>query len=597
MEKKGNGKLKYVLIIISVVVIFCAFVALLLHRDSAKFATKQLALKYYEYITKDDSKSMEKLFIDADRAEIVKAAESFDKYFDNIGKTLVSQYGAGYSVTIENLEYTEFDEATRKDLETAYEKTLSQAGLISFDITFASAPSAKLDGGKESEIVNKFRDNLVVIKVDGDWYPAVSLALNHGISQKYYTALTVGDKSVSIAEYNFYYNMLSSGLSEGQTLSDTEAISYVTEVYTMCAAAEKAGFKPEQKDVEDMEAQLAEIKKTASAFGDAAQKYYSAYYGMGMTEELLYDVYYAQLVMQSYISKLTDEVNPTDKEMQEYYDKNKNAFDTVDFVFYEIYSGIEGSLSDATDRATQLLANSSDVDEFKAQCKDIYDGLTEEQKELELYQKEAVEAEKFTYYDFQDAAYEFRDWIFSEARAEGDKKYFAVDSGDEDLGYIIVMAYMVSPRGRADYNTVNFMYATVLTEEVKEEDALDKLTEAKDKWLEGEKTAETFGKIADEFYGSESKSEDGGSYVLIAKGDMVEDIDKWVFDEARKEGDCEIVKSEVGCHLLYFIGEDIPKWQVDVKNQMRYDEVSELYEKTSREIGIMVLSVDIVMYC
>ena len=113
MEKKKSGALKYVIIIVSAVVLFCAIVALLLHRDSAKFATKQLALKYYEYITKDDAKSMEKLFIDVDRKEIVKAADGFDNYFKGIGKSLVSQYGAGYSVTIENLEYTDFDNQTK----------------------------------------------------------------------------------------------------------------------------------------------------------------------------------------------------------------------------------------------------------------------------------------------------------------------------------------------------------------------------------------------------------------------------------------------------------------------------------------------------
>lgn len=211
--------------------------------------------------------------------------------------------------------------------------------------------------------------------------------------------------------------------------------------------------------------------------------------------------------------------------------------------------------------------------------------------------KEAAFGDDYTYYDFQDAAFEFRDWLFSEARAEGDKKYFAVNSGDEKIGYIIVMAYVLSPRSRAEYNTVNFMYATVATEKVKEDEALDRITKAKDEWLSGDMTKESFVKIVDRFFDSEDENEDGGSYVRISMGDMVEPIDEWVFDESRKEGDCEIVKSDGGYHLLYYVGKDIVKWQLEVKSQMSYENVSKVYEDTSREIGIEVLSIDIVMYC
>ena len=596
-NKTKSNTLVYVITIVLILATICGFIGLLLYRDSAGFATERIAKQYYKNITQDDEKAMEKLFLDKDKAEIVKAANSFTKYFDNIGKAIVSQYGAGYSVTLENFEYTEFDNVVKKSYADAYEADFSHAGIISFDVTFASAPSAKLDGGTESEVVNTFRDSLVVVKMGGDWYPAVSVALNNGLSQRYYTALEVGDRRVTIAEYNFFYNLLSSGLAEDEKLSDAEAVAYVTEVYTMCAAAEKEGFKPEQKDIDDMETQLAEIKKLASAFGDAEEKYYSAYYGMGMTYDLLYDVYYAQLLMQSYIAKITNDTNPSVEELQSYYDKNKNMFDTVDFVYYEIYSGVEGSLSDATERATNILANSADVEQFKAQCKDVYEGLTEEQKKLNLYMKEAAVGENYTYTDFYDGASEFRDWIFSEARVEGDKKYFAVNSGDEKIGYIIVMAYMLSPRSRAEYNTVNFMYATVATEKVKEDDALDRLTKAQDEWVNGGASEEDFAKLADKFYDSEDENEDGGSYVRISQGDMVDAIDKWLFDENRKDGDYEIIKSEGGYHLLYYVGKDIVKWQLEVKSQMSYNNVSKVYEDTAREVGIEILNVDIAMYC
>ena len=586
-----------IIIVVLSLVLICALIALLLYRNSDEVRTRKIAEKYHESITLNDAKSIETLLLDKDRAEVVKAAGSTQQYFDNVNKSLLAQYGSGFTVTVANFEYKDFDSVEKKNYDTAYETEFAQAGIVSYDITLASAPSAQLDGEDASEIVETYRDSMVVVKLDGKWYVALSTALGHGLSQRYHTALTVGEKRVTIAEYNFFYNMLSSGLSEGETLSDGEALAYVTEVYTMRAAAEKAGFKPTQEDIEEMEAQLAEIKKTASAFGDAAEKYYSAYYGLGMTEELLYDVYYSQLIMQSYISKITGDTQPSDEEMQSYYDKNKEKFDTIDFIYYEIYSGVEGSLSEATERAMQVLESSSSVEEFKANTKAIYDGLTEEQKNLNLYMKEAAIGENYTYYDFQDAAFEYRDWVFSEARVAGDKKYFAVDSGDDEIGYIIVMAYLISPRSRAEYHTVNFMYATVATDNITEDEALSRLTTARDEFLAGDKTEASFIKIADKFYESESEDEDGGSYVRISKGDMAEPIDEWMFDEARKEGDVEIIKGDGGYHLVYYIGQDIIKWQLEVKSEMSYENVSKIYEDTTRALEIKVLGANIVMYC
>ena len=159
------------------------------------------------------------------------------------------------------------------------------------------------------------------------------------------------------------------------------------------------------------------------------------------------------------------------------------------------------------------------------------------------------------------------------------------------------MAYMISPRSRAEYNTVNFTYATILIESGKEQEALDKLTAAKAEWESGDRTSESFSKLADSFYDSESDKEDGGSYVRISMGDMIDEIDSWIFNDSRKEGDCEIIKTESAYHLIYFASKDIAKWKLDVKSQMSYDNVVTTYEDVSRSEGVDILGINIVMYC
>ena len=50
---------------------------------------------------------------------------------------------------------------------------------------------------------------------------------------------------------------------------------------------------------------------------------------------------------------------------------------------------------------------------------------------------------------------------------------------------------------------------------------------------------------------------------------MVTEFNDWCFDPARKTGDTGIVYNEgsyTGYHVMYFVGQDAPAWQVAVEN-------------------------------
>ena len=50
---------------------------------------------------------------------------------------------------------------------------------------------------------------------------------------------------------------------------------------------------------------------------------------------------------------------------------------------------------------------------------------------------------------------------------------------------------------------------------------------------------------------------------------MVTEFNDWCFAEGRKAGDTGIVFNEnTGYHVMYFVGEDIPYWKVEVKNTL-----------------------------
>ncbi len=67
-------------------------------------------------------------------------------------------------------------------------------------------------------------------------------------------------------------------------------------------------------------------------------------------------------------------------------------------------------------------------------------------------------------------------------------------------------------------------------------------------------------------------------YRNVSPGDMMEEIDEWLYDSSRKMGDVGIVHTDYGHHILYYVGEDDPVWMSVARTKLldlRYDETLE----------------------
>jgi len=84
-----------------------------------------------------------------------------------------------------------------------------------------------------------------------------------------------------------------------------------------------------------------------------------------------------------------------------------------------------------------------------------------------------------------------------------------------------------------------------------EQEAAELLTQ----WDRQVRTNEyTFAEMAHEESDDMGTALDGGRYVSIRKGQLIEELDQWCFDEARTAGDTTILRSPYGVHVLYFCG-------------------------------------------
>ena len=443
-------------------------------------------------------------------------------------------------------------------------------------------------------------------------------------------AMTVGDIEVSGVELKFEYkdailefqneygeNVSLFGIDfnsdlDEQTFSEDmswkdyfmdTAINTLTERYLVVNAANDAGYELPQEDIDTVDSELKALKAQLSSFGIDYSSYLNSVYGKELSVKLFRDFSVANTLAYNYLQQVRESFNIDDAQINEYYSSNKDSVDTVDFRFHhfaytvpaEATEGDESYKADAKAKADIVLSAVTDEHSFdmvvKAQLTDT------EAVELNTLSENVLKANLLP---------DLATWLFDSARVAGDK---TVIEGNN--GYFVLY---FCERELADYETVNvrhILFATPAVEhnheegeehndaEIAEEQAkADAEVYAKaeavlNEWLAGDKTEESFAALA------EKNSEDGatgGLYTQVTKGYMVEEFDSWIFDESRVAGDYEIIKTDYGYHIMYFVGKDEIAWKLSAKTAIENEKYSEYMEelKSKYEVATFEEVIDLV---
>ena len=232
------------------------------------------------------------------------------------------------------------------------------------------------------------------------------------------------------------------------------------------------------------------------------------------------------------------------------------------------------------------------------------DDETTEEEEKPDYKYKSTKKENVLFADLDTL---FADWIsgktgvnedgeamFGNMPAEGATKVFTRTSGtgenEKTLGF-----YVVRNGGRTDnrINLVNVRHILVMFKDANGKtysDGIKTFTEAQKKvamldinkiksdFEDGEKTEEAFGKLAEEKSEDPGSKENGGLYEKVYPGQMVTNFNDWCFDESRQAGDYEVVETEYGYHLIYFVGEcDLNYRDYMITENLRVEAMNDWY--------------------
>ena len=133
------------------------------------------------------------------------------------------------------------------------------------------------------------------------------------------------------------------------------------------------------------------------------------------------------------------------------------------------------------------------------------------------------------------------------------------------------LATMTFENGRDESTTRNLGHILSSYSVFDEDQAYENIKTAKTRFEKAGKTDAAWSELWKEF------SHDANEiYRNVRQGEMIEQMDQWLFAEERAVGDLGIITTDTGCHLLYYTSEGDPAYIADAKE--------ELYEIISHEI-------------
>lgn len=456
-------------------------------------------------------------------------------------------------------------------------------------------------------------------------------------------ALTVGDTDVSVGMYNYYYENVvyeytyyaNYGYYDLDTTADY-ATQYTTDsdgnevswleffedqtieriksniLYYELGVENGIELTDEQK--EDIESQLDSVKESASSEDLSVNEYvsqtYGDYCGLETLRTFLEQYYIAQTYY--YQSEITE--RPTDEDVEAYFNENKDNYKSCSFALLEMnYDTTDDSTKEESiNEAKEYMSKITDVESMKELIPEACDSLidrfitagyfdTEEEaieglsSSLEMTQSRTDVETSFS----EDIA----DWIYSEDTPIGSTNYYVNEDSEviyillktgqpflEDTEVYSVRHILVVPESEEDSDDDTESTDTTETEYTDEEwaAALEEAERIVEEYNQTDKTELSFAKLAEQYSDdTESTSSGssglyGGGYMGVQLDQMVSEFETWATDDSRQYGDVEIVKSDYGYHIMYFIF-DGPEYlynaQTDLSTQNSLDLLNKLEVK------------------
>ena len=387
------------------------------------------------------------------------------------------------------------------------------------------------------------------------------------------TAVTIDGEDFTVNDVAYYYGTLRSTFANGYSGYDTgkdareqqytadktwhdyfleTALTYMEDTVALVHAAEAAGFDAlGQQDAAEQN-NLSMMGLYAAYNNVSREQYIAAMFGKCMTEADFVRCVRRDALASAYQQSYSDSLTYSAADLQAAYDKDPDAYCSVDIEYVLFETGLKSDASDAEKSAA--------MEEAKAKAEAVL-AAYETGKSFEASAGDGVYAHAA--HADRSVTSDMLVWAFDADRAEGDTTV-----AEQSNGYVAVLFHS---RSRDDYHPVTVRHILVKDKADAEQILAD--------FLAGDAAESDFAALAATKSTDSGTASDGGRMSNMRKGQTVQAFEDWSFDPSRQSGDTGIIKSEYGYHVMYFVEtNELPYWEYKATNTLRNADVSEWYD-------------------
>ena len=387
------------------------------------------------------------------------------------------------------------------------------------------------------------------------------------------TAVTIDGEDFTVNDVAYYYGTLRSTFANGYSGYDTgkdareqqytadktwhgyfleTALTYMEDTVALVHAAEAAGFDAlGQQDAAEQN-NLSMMGLYAAYNNVSREQYIAAMFGKCMTEADFVRCVRRDALASAYQQSYSDSLTYSAADLQAAYDKDPDAYCSVDIEYVLFETGLKSDASDAEKSAA--------MEEAKAKAEAVL-AAYETGKSFEASAGDGVYAHAA--HADRSVTSDMLVWAFDADRAEGDTTV-----AEQSNGYVAVLFHS---RSRDDYHPVTVRHILVKDKADAEQILAD--------FLAGDAAESDFAALAATKSTDSGTASNGGLVSNMRKGAYVQPFEDWSFDPSRQSGDTGIIESEYGYHVMYFVEtNELPYWEYKATNTLRNADVSEWYD-------------------
>ena len=382
-------------------------------------------------------------------------------------------------------------------------------------------------------------------------------------------------------------------IKEGETATWADVFKYYS-VYSIikdkygALKAKDAGIEITEDQQTEIEDQVTDLRESAENNDYSLDRFLRNNYGNGVTEKLLRELMEQSDLQQAYFTKVQEDLenSTTDKDLEAKYKEHPENYNVVTARLYSFTTTVEDDADDDAVKAAYKETKAK-ADKFKKQ-------VTDEESFISLA-KAAIKAagestdadsatlcDNYKKSDFDASSEKMGEWVFSKDRKVGDVGVFDAGDGTYSVVMMIVLPHKDTSTVSSDVRHILFKFPEADGTTTDSDgnnvvsDAQKRATKAEaEKVLaeyEKKATEENFIALTKKYtddVDSDGNPNNGGLYEDVKDdGTYVASFTSWARDESRKPGDVEIIESDYGYHIMYFVKAKGEQWSETIKEEI-----------------------------